>query len=182
MRRCVLRVPRRIAYSQLVHHKTSLTAKFIGPTWGLLGPVGPRLTHVGPLNLAIRDVSCALLRCTEWHHPLFTQQPQFPNRAVTWWVGWLSRHYKAAKILINVETFTLFPLPNNAVFIEITYIATVKSHDELLISCTQVVAWVKKATLNVTKHVLGPWNPREMSSSTLFPIPKWTPCIFVPVI
>ena len=27
-------------------------AKFVGPTWGHLGPVGPR-PHVGPMNLAI---------------------------------------------------------------------------------------------------------------------------------
>ena len=31
-------------------------AKFMGPTWALLGPTGPRWTHVGPMNLAVRVI------------------------------------------------------------------------------------------------------------------------------
>ena len=35
---------------------TYMIAKFMGPTWGHLGPTGPRLSHVGPMNLDIWDV------------------------------------------------------------------------------------------------------------------------------
>ena len=43
----------------------SQITKFMGPTWVHLGPVSRRWTHVGPMNLAIRDRM--ILICAWWH-------------------------------------------------------------------------------------------------------------------